>query len=62
MSYLIRCDVCGRVIAKEDNECTLRIEAYVENSDYLAYTRHVCQRCSADLERFMNVLQKRKEE
>lgn len=62
MSYLIRCDVCGREIAEEDHDCTLRIEAYFENSDNHAYTRHVCQRCSADFERFMSVLQKRKEE
>lgn len=62
MSYLIRCDVCGKEFCEDDNETNYRVEVYFESSNYHAYTRHICDGCYPDFERFIDVLRKRKEE
>lgn len=62
MSYLIRCDICGKEIDDERN--VRRIEIRFETTDQIVHDgiKHVCTDCIDDFRRFLSVLEKRKEE
>lgn len=62
MSYLIRCDICGKEIA--DTSYVRRIEIRFETTDVIMGdgVRHVCVDCLDDFRRILSVLEKRKEE
>lgn len=64
MSYLIRCDVCGKEFRENEDEVRYRLEVFREQLDLTAKqnTRHVCKACYPEFERFISVLSKRKEE
>lgn len=62
MSYLIRCDICGK---ETDNDRDVRrIEIRFETTDSIVEggVRHVCTDCLDDFRRMISVLEKRKEE
>ena len=61
MSYLIRCDVCGKEMSDRDS-WIYRFDICFERTDQEVETLHTCRDCYKELKRFMGVLEKVKEE
>lgn len=56
MSYLIRCDMCGKELAHDNSmNGAYRIEVSFEPNDFHMYTKHLCGDCLIDFERFLNI-------
>ena len=53
MSYLIRCDVCGKEIPRNNEDAYYRVEVILGDTEQY-YTRHVCNACYPRFEEIIN--------
>ncbi len=58
MSYLIRCDVCGKEISKDKESTYYRVEVILGDTDHY-YTRHICKECYPRVEDIINSWRRR---